>query len=188
MVFLVWYCQSDAELNPGPMHFPCYKPVHINQCTLLCDICAYWCHCGCCGVDTSTYISFQNVRVFNWTCSKCITDVMPFHYHSVLRSSGSDTSDIVSQSGSISLTSSAGLRVGHLNCCSLLSVAAEMFDLFTHQNIGVFAITVAWLDSSIADSENIAYTSPISIVHNDRNHHGGEVGISSFIKGEICGT
>ena len=51
-------------------------------------------------VDACTYTSFQNVGVFNWSCPKCIADVMPFHDCSVLSSSSSDTSDIISHCGS----------------------------------------------------------------------------------------
>ena len=53
----------------------------------------------------------------------------------VLSSSNSETSDSVSQCGSIEfpcLSSPAGLRVANLNCCSLLSVSDEVYDLFTH--------------------------------------------------------
>ena len=49
-----------------------------------------------------------------------------------------------------SLISPAGLRVANLNCCSLLSVADEVFDLFS---IDVFAITETWLNSFITDNE-----------------------------------
>lgn len=52
-------------------------------------------------------------------------DVMPFHDCSVLSSFSSGTSDSVSQCGSIA----AGLRIAHLNCHSLLSVADEVYDL-----------------------------------------------------------
>jgi len=80
-IVLVLILSSDVEQNPGPVRFPCsvcYKPVCVNQCILLCDVCDYWCHCRCCGVDAPTYISFQNARVFSWTCPKCVADEMPF--------------------------------------------------------------------------------------------------------------
>ena len=74
-----------------------------------------------------------------------------------------------------SLTSPAGLRITHLNCHNLLSVADEVFNLFTHQNINVFVATETWLDSTIPDSEVFPYTSSIYIVRNDCNRHGGGV-------------
>ena len=62
---------------------------------------------------------------------------------SVLSSSSSDTSETVSQCESIDLpplSSPAGLRVAHLNCRSLLSVADEVFDLFTHNCMDVLLL------------------------------------------------
>jgi len=73
------------------------------------------------------------------------------------------------------LSSTAGLRVAHLNCHSLLSITDEVFDLIVRNSIDVFAITETWLDSSIEDSEIFSYSFPINIVRNDRNHHGGGV-------------
>ena len=138
-------------------------------------------------MDACTYASFQCASMFNWTCPKCIADVMPFHDCSVLSSSlFNDTSSDVSQYESIILLkmTSLGLRVAHLNCHSLLSVAEEVFDLFTHQSIDVFAITETWLDSPIADSEIFPYTPSINIIRNDRNRHGGGVAflLSSKVK------
>ena len=142
-------------------------------------------------MDTPTYISFQNARVFSWTCPKCVADEMPFHDCSVLSSSSSDTSrSDNSQSQCIdlpSLISPARLRLANINCRSLLSVADEVFDLFMKQSIDVFAITETWLDSSIADNEIFPYTSSIIIVHSDRNRHGGGVAFFSIIKSEVCG-
>ena len=41
------------------------------------------------------------------------------------------------------LSSSAGLRVAHLNCRSLLSIVDEVSDLIVHNSIDVFAVTRA---------------------------------------------
>ena len=71
--------------------------------------------------------------------------------------------------------SSAGLRIAHLNCRNLLSIADEVFDLFTHSHIDVFAVTETWLDSSIDDCEIFPYSSTFSILRNDQNRRGGEV-------------
>ena len=57
--------------------------------------------------------------------------------------------------------SPAGLRVAHLNCRSLLSIADEVFDLFTHNRMDVFAVTETWLDSSIDDHEIFPYSTSI---------------------------
>ena len=62
--FLVLLLSYDVELNPGPVRFPCsvcYKPVCVNQQALQCDLCNYWCHRVCCGVDAHTYAVFRNV-------------------------------------------------------------------------------------------------------------------------------
>ena len=115
----------------------------------------------CCGVDVRTYTSFQNLGVFNWDCPKCIADQMPFHDCSVLSSSSVDMSGSVYQCDSIvlpSMTFCAALRIAHLNCHSLLSVADEVFDLFTRHKIDVFAIGETWLDSSITDNETFPYS------------------------------
>ena len=83
--------------------------------------------------------------------------MMPFHDCSALSSSNSKTSDSVFQCGSIELASPVGLMVAHLNCRSLLSVANEVYDLFAHQCIDIFAATETWLDSSIAYNEISLY-------------------------------
>jgi len=71
-----------------------------------------------------------------------------------------------------------------INDHSLLSVADEVSDLFTHQIIDVFAVTETWLDSSIADRKVFPYSSSINLVHNDCNHSGGGVAflLSSRVK------
>ena len=103
--------------------------------------------------------------MFNWLCPKCISDQLPFYDCSVL---SSGTSDVCSISSSFScetfqfdlppLSSTAGLRVAHLNCRSLLSITDEVSDLIVHNSIDVFAVTETWLDSSIDDSENFPYS------------------------------
>ena len=107
---------------------------------------------------------------------------MPFHDCSVL---SSRTSDVCSISSSFNcetfqfdlppLSSTAGLRVAHLNCRSLLSITDEVSDLIVHNSIDVFAVTVTWLDSSIEDSEIFPYSFSINIVRNDCNCLGGGV-------------
>jgi len=132
----------------------------------------------CCGVDSQQYVIYQNVKVFNWLCPKCTSDQLPFHDCSVL---SRGTSDVYSNSSTLIiefdfplLSSTAGLRVAHLNCRSLLSIT-EVSDLIVRNSIDVFAVTENWLDSSIEDSEtfNFSYSFPINIVRNDCNHHGG---------------
>ena len=152
----------------------------FNQRALQCDVCAYWCHCVCCGVDQRRYATFQNAEEFNWLCPKCVAAEMPFHDCSFLSSRGtSDGCSSFSSSSSLnsgilqfdlpSLSSTAGLRVAHLNCRSLLSIADEVSDLIVHNSIDVFAVTETWLDSSIEDREIFPYSFSINIVRNDRN-------------------
>ena len=84
-----------------------------------------------------TDITFQNAEMFNWTCPRCIANVMPFHDCSLsfelISPAAIAKSETVSQCESTDLpplSSPAGLRVAHLNCRSLLSIADEVFDLF----------------------------------------------------------
>ena len=74
---------------------------------------------------------------------------------SVLNSSSSDTFETVSQNQSFDFPNllSPGLRIAHLSCCSLLSIADEVFDLFIHNCMDVFVVSEIWLDSSIDDRE-----------------------------------
>lgn len=101
---------------------------------------------------------------------------MPFHDCSILSSSSSDTSESVVQCDfdlPACLLSSAGMRIAHLNCRSLLSIADEVFDLFTYNHMDILAVTETWLDSSIDDCEIFPYSS--IIVCNDRNRRGSGV-------------
>ena len=54
LVILLLRC-GDIEYNPGPgIRHPCgicYQPVRRNQKALLYDLCDYWIHCKCSGVD-----------------------------------------------------------------------------------------------------------------------------------------
>ena len=111
-------------------------------------------------MDNRRYVTYQNAKVFNWLCLKCISNQLPYHDHSVL---SSGTSDACSSSGFFicetfqfdfpPLSSTAGLQVAHLNCCSLLPITGEVYDLVVHNSIDVFAVTETWLDASIEDSE-----------------------------------
>ena len=115
-------------------------------------------------MDQRRYVTFQNANEFNWLFTKCVADEMPFHDCSFL--SSKETSDNCSSFGSpcnVSsgmlqldlplLSSTAGLRVAHLNCRSLLSIADEVSYLIVHNSIDVFAVTETWLDSSIEDCD-----------------------------------
>ena len=128
-------------------------------------------------MDVCTYIIFQSAEVFHWTCPRCVAEIMPFHDCSILSSSSSDTSESVSQCDFDlpCLSSPAGLRIAHLNCRSLLSIADEVFDLFTHNHMDIVAVTETWLDPLNDDSEIFPYSSSINIVRNDCNRHGGGV-------------
>ena len=205
-MFVSFVTLKRRASNPGPVRFPCsvcFKPVRVNQRALQCDVCAYWCHCVCCGVDQHRYVTFQNANEFNWLCPKCVADEMPFHDCSFL--SSKETSDNCSSFGSpcnVSsgmlqldlppLSSTAGLRVAHLNCRSLLSIADEVSDLIVHNSIDVFAVTETWLDSSIEDCEIFPYSFPINIVRNDRNRHGGGVAflltprVKFVVRSDLC--
>ena len=121
---------------------------------------------------------------------------MPFHDCSVLSSGtsvvGSNSSTLISEFDLPPLSSTAGLRVAHLNCRSLLSMTDEASDLIVCNAIDVFAITETWLDSSIEDSEIFSYSFPINNIRNDRNRHGGGVaflvtpGVKFVVRLDLC--
>ena len=147
-------------------------------------------------MDSQQYVIYQNAKVFNWLCQKCTSDQLPFHDCSVI---SSGTSNVYSNSSNLTsdfdlslLSSTAGLRVAHLNCRSLLSITDEVSDLIARNSIDVFAMTETWLDSSIEDSEIFQCSFPINIVRNDRNHHGGGVaflvtpGVKFVVRPDLC--
>ena len=90
------------------------------------------------------------------------------------------------------LSSTAGLRIAHLNCRSLLSVTDEVSDLIVRNSIDVFAVTETWLDTSIEDSEIFPYSFSTHIVRNDRNRHGGGVAflvaprVKFVVRSDLC--
>ena len=84
-------------------------------------------------MDSQKYVIYQNTKGFNWLCPKCTSDQLPFHDCSVL---SSGTSDVYSNCSTLTnefdlppLSSTANLRVAHLNCSSLLSITDELSDL-----------------------------------------------------------
>ena len=147
-------------------------------------------------MDRQQYVIYQNAAAFNWLCPKCTSDQLPFHDCSVLSSGTSDvysnSSTLVSEYDLPPLSSTAGLRVAHLNCRSLLSITDEVSDLIVRNSIHVFALTETWLDSSIEDSGIFSYSFPINIVRNDRNRHGGGVaflvtpGVKFVVRPDLC--
>lgn len=73
------------------------------------------------------------------------------------------------------LLTSSGLRVAHLNCRSLLASAEEVYDMYIHNSIDIFAVT---------DQEVFLFSPHINIVQNDHNHHDGGVAfiLSDWVK------
>ena len=98
-------------------------------------------------MDYRSYVTYLNTVEFNWLCPRCVADMMPFHDCSTLSSSSRCTSvscSSLSTSCDSSfiydlpvLSSPAGLRVAHLNCHNLLSIADEVSDLIVHNSIDV---------------------------------------------------
>ena len=62
------------------IHFPCGvcgKSVNNNQKAIQCDICNFWVHIKCNGLNNDDYVLLQN-SPDKWFCTKCSNNVLPF--------------------------------------------------------------------------------------------------------------
>ena len=138
---------GDISINPGPQtRYPCSicnRPVRCNQKALLCDLCDLWSHCRCSGAGDQVYSHYQQVEHFSWCCPCCIAGSLPFNDCSFLTSEDSLLAcidDNISTNLGLPQTS-AGLRIAHLNCRSLLSHKDDILDLTNVLHLDILSLS-----------------------------------------------
>ncbi len=145
--------------------------------TRLC--CLQWCHARCSGVDDDQYLEFQRIPCFEWVCSRCLLQSLPYADCSQLSSVllvGEPDYNLFDISLSLSHafpSRSSCLQIALLNARSLLSVSYEVNNLVLSGGFDILGICETWLDSSINDSD--VCPSGLLLVRNDRNRRGGGV-------------
>ncbi|XP_057310678.1 uncharacterized protein LOC130648640 [Hydractinia symbiolongicarpus] len=131
------------------INFPCGvcgKSVNSNHKAIQCDICKFWIHIKCNGLNADDYISLQNSDEL-WFCCKCINKILPFGsttpplvYDKSL--SSMEMKRFLSQLNSIEINEVPHPEtMGGVNCkyydpieFSALQVNSDKFSLF-HMNI-----------------------------------------------------
>ena len=62
------------------MNYPCGicgKSVNCNHKAIQCDLCDFWIHIKCNGLNANDYASLQKSSE-KWFCSKCVYEILPF--------------------------------------------------------------------------------------------------------------
>ena len=77
-----------------------------------------------------------------------------------------------------------GFRIAHLNCHSFLLHKEEVFSLMRDYHLDVLALSETWLDDTVSDVEVLPPGCERSLLHQDRNRHGGGVAflISNYLR------
>ena len=162
----------------------CSKPVKNNQNAVLCIECKNWIHLSC----SSLNLDFFNSSA-DWICKKCVFNVLPFHS---LPEQNTNTNRITEpvnnpfhysdcESVFRNLSLHRGLKICHLNVCSLMKNFEELQNLLIHHDIDIFTMCETRLDGNIND-----FTIEIDgyhIIRLDRNRHGG--GIIVYIRNSV---
>ncbi len=152
LILLLLLC-GGIHPNPGPVKHPCSvceKPVGKNQRALLCDGCGLWAHCRCCGVLKNTYLVYQSLDEFSWSCPRCLAKELPFWDCSTLATSC--TPSVLSHSFSSCQSSdaesfmlpvnrhSSGILNAHINTRSILPCVDEVHHLLLRGRVDVLLI------------------------------------------------
>ena len=74
-----------------------------------------------------------------------------------------------------------GLRIAHLNICSLLHKVQEVSTLLSNNNLNIMAISETHLDATVNDSE--VAVPGYCIFRHDRNKYGG--GVAIYVQSHI---
>ena len=190
--------------------FPCVSCqvcVKNSDRALQCTGCKKWVHTKCTNVKDEVYDN-PNYHFYNWKCSKCLFELLPFHESAdfegkddnILYSSNSTNkpkrcSNINKRSSknvcpnndddyrdkAIPQLIGRGIKFLQLNVVSLLKNIEELGQLLSLNSIGIFALNETRLDNSITDSEvNIPN---YNIIRKDRDRRGG--GICIYIHENI---
>ena len=169
----------------------CSAPVRINKRSVQCNACAFWLHAGCIGLSNEDYSELQ-CSDDPWCCSKLQKESLPFinvsNSDSIFNTS--DSFSPVGSQGDAEPTSSThshpprSLTVLYTNCRSLLPKINHVRLHVTVHHPHIISICETWLDESISSHES--FIPGFSLVHRDRDRHGG--GVAIFIHNSVQST
>ena len=170
-----------------PFKYPCIecaRPVKSNNKAVLCVACLNWIHLSCSELDNDFFESTAD-----WICDKCILRELPFsewiETNEVSQTCQSPV-DIPYQYNSCesifqNLNSLRGLKIGHLNVCSLLKNFEEVENMLVNNHFDIFTMCETRLSKDIRDAE--IEISGYDVIRLDRNRQGG--GIILYIRNAI---
>ena len=130
------------------INFPCgicCKSVNRNQKAIQCDICKFWVHIKCNGLNANDYTSLQNSED-DWFCCNCLNEILPFGVKSSSLTYDNNLSSVemkqfLSQLNSLATDEVSTETMAGVNCkyydpdeFSSLQVNSDKFSLF-HMNI-----------------------------------------------------
>ena len=123
----------------------CFKSVNYNQNALLCVICNKWIHLSCSSVDSKFFNSDAD-----WFCDVCLFKQLPFNPEEDVTIASKpcvpshntfhydDIIDIYER-----LNTFNGLKIGHLNVCTLIKNIEEIESILVSSKIDILTILVS---------------------------------------------
>ena len=188
-LFILLLLSGDVVPNPAPhWKYPCTtcgKPVKANQDGLFCEVCMIWNHRLHVEMSIDDYPNWGQIEE-GWVYPKCSMEALPFRDVSSLDSTvnttcsgGSavfDISSTNSATNSISVSpSTPSLTIFTFNTTSLLPKLDEVRAVCSNYSYDIIGVTETWLSSDIPDHK--LYLPGYSMIHRERNLHGGGVAI-----------
>ena len=155
---------TTANSNrPRPRcRYPCKeseKPARSNQKGVLCDICNFWFHIRCIGMDNNIYYSLASSDE-NWTCFGC---ALLYNFSDSFFESASMLENSTHLASLCSTSTSNVLAGVHadssLKCClinirSFRNKVTELQLMVDMDHFPIIALTETWLDSNYLDCEH----------------------------------
>ena len=161
-------CCGDIATNPGPCtnttKIPktkcpkCEKTVRKHQCSAVCQVCYDQLHVKCTDLEL-TKVKKQLIQnqlmVKNWTCSRCLFCVLPFHsvrsidqQHEDTNQNDSISSDAVNEHLEALTSRPNQLRLVHINTQSMVSSFDELILLMKEYPYDVITMSETWLKNN----------------------------------------
>jgi hypothetical protein len=182
---------NDVHVNPGPIKYPCgvcAKPVKRNETGILCDVCEFWHHAKCEGIDKTEY-NRLSTTVGDWFCNRCTLppfsdsffdttlplDTSTISAHSAEKSAeltdDETECDIFIDIRKIKAENPKRIITAYLNINSLRYKFCELQGLLSDRLVDILCIAETKLDDNF--SSQLFSVDGYRLFRKDRNASGG---------------
>ena len=141
------------------LKFPCIfckKSVKCNQNAVLCIICQTWSHTNCGDISPEIFHSDSD-----WICALCVFRQMPFHdgdsctienIATLIDDRNPPVNNINEIHVNNSFPKERGLKISHLNVCSLRNKKDEVELFLQNSSYDIFSVSETWLNKDCPDN------------------------------------